>query len=780
MANQEHLIVNISANTRGLNAGLNKAQSKLASFGGKLKAVGSQLQTRLALPLIAGGGAAIKMAADFDKSMTKIKTLVGVAGAEVDAMASSVTKFANQAGVSSGEAADALFFITSAGLRGADAMAVLEASTKAAAIGLGETKTIADLATSAMNAYGIDTLGATDATDVLTAAVREGKLEANELAGAMGRTLPVASNMGIQFHEVGAAFAAMSRTGTNAAEASTQLNSIMMGIMKPTSDAEKAMRELGLSSQGLRQQIKDEGLLSVLETLRQASERNSGAFERVFGNVRALRGILDLTGKGAAVTAEIFQRMANTSGVTAAAFDELQKSSEFKLRQGLIELKNSFTDLGAVLMESLLPLFQNILKYVTGLFRGFGQLDPTIQQLVIGFAALATILPTVLTVLGSLSTVIAAINAPIVLVAAAIAGLIYYFDDIVNASILFKNAIKMNVQNILIRANEYFQKYLILPIKTAANLFREFEKEGLAGDFSGIIDNYFSESEEVSKDAAKKIAENFADTWEKNTAEKFSGMSQLFNKVKNQFTELFGGVGIVTPTVKAGAVAEKSPDLMSIFWGAKMPTDPIKNLATSTSWSKLNSNIETSSEKIKELEENRLKKLKETADAVSGAVSNAFGNMSNQLIASLGLADSGFEGFVKGLISTITQLIAMMLSAAISQSIAGATASGTATGPAAVFTTPAFIATAVGGVLSAFAAIPKFANGGIVSGPTLGLMGEYAGARNNPEVIAPLDKLQGMIGQTGQNVNVGGEFRIQGQDLVVALQRAERNRKRIL
>ena len=114
------------------------------------------------------------MAADFDKSMTKIKTLVGVAGADVDAMAAGVKEMANVAGVSSGEAADALFFITSAGLRGADAMAVLEAATKASAIGLGETATVADLATSALNAYGVENLSAVGATDVLTAAVRRG------------------------------------------------------------------------------------------------------------------------------------------------------------------------------------------------------------------------------------------------------------------------------------------------------------------------------------------------------------------------------------------------------------------------------------------------------------------------------------------------------------------------------------------------------------------------------------------------------------------------------
>jgi hypothetical protein len=77
-------------------------------------------------------------------------------------------------------------------------------------------------------------------------------------------------------------------------------------------------------------------------------------------------------------------------------------------------------------------------------------------------------------------------------------------------------------------------------------------------------------------------------------------------------------------------------------------------------------------------------------------------------------------------------------------------------------------------------AVAAFANGGIVSGPTLGLMGEYAGARSNPEVIAPLDRLKNLIGdRQAQQVNVGGEFRLQGQDLVVALQRAEKQRGRI-
>jgi hypothetical protein len=62
-----------------------------------------------------------------------------------------------------------------------------------------------------------------------------------------------------------------------------------------------------------------------------------------------------------------------------------------------------------------------------------------------------------------------------------------------------------------------------------------------------------------------------------------------------------------------------------------------------------------------------------------------------------------------------------------------------------------------------------FANGGIVSGPTMGLVGEYPGAQSNPEVIAPLDKLKEMIGGGG-----GGAFVLRGQDLLLSINRAQK------
>ena len=74
-----------------------------------------------------------------------------------------------------------------------------------------------------------------------------------------------------------------------------------------------------------------------------------------------------------------------------------------------------------------------------------------------------------------------------------------------------------------------------------------------------------------------------------------------------------------------------------------------------------------------------------------------------------------------------------------------------------------------GGASQPLTMFDEFASGGIISGPTYGLMGEYPGAQNNPEVVAPLDKLKDMIGGGG-----GGTFMLRGQDLLLSVNRAQK------
>lgn len=71
-------------------------------------------------------------------------------------------------------------------------------------------------------------------------------------------------------------------------------------------------------------------------------------------------------------------------------------------------------------------------------------------------------------------------------------------------------------------------------------------------------------------------------------------------------------------------------------------------------------------------------------------------------------------------------------------------------------------------IVQAIGVMP-FANGGVVSGPTLALVGEYAGASNNPEVIAPLDKLRTMLQPQGTVIGGNVHFEIDGRKLVGVL-----------
>ena len=82
-----------------------------------------------------------------------------------------------------------------------------------------------------------------------------------------------------------------------------------------------------------------------------------------------------------------------------------------------------------------------------------------------------------------------------------------------------------------------------------------------------------------------------------------------------------------------------------------------------------------------------------------------------------------------------------------------------------------------GVMIATMASLPKFAEGGIAYGPTLGLFGEYAGASHNPEVVAPLDRLRSLIAPQESG---GGavRFRIEGRDLVGVLSKVSRHNGR--
>ena len=842
---EQNLKINITGDSSKLKNALSSASSKLSNFGSKMQSVGKSLSTRLTLPLVAAGGAATKMAFDFDKSMTSIQALVGVSAEKVSEMGEAAKKMAVDTGKSSREAAEALFFITSAGLRGKEAMDVLEMSLKAAAVGLGETKTIADLSTSAMNAYGSESLSASGATDILTAAVREGKLEASALAGAMGGVIPLASNMGVSFDQVGAAMAAMSKTGTDAATGATQLTAILASLKKPSSQAVDALDAMGMSTEGVQQSLREKGLLDTLVMLQEGLKQTGQDTTALFPNIRALKGVLDLTGAGLEDNKKVFDALTDSMGATDKAFEKTAKSASFKMTQGFNAMKESLMEVGQVIMITVAPLIKRLGDFFTSLSEKFKALSPQTKKLIVVLAGIAAALGPVIAIIGTLMTMAPAIGAalsvmmgPIGLIVAgltAISVVIYknwagiksalvkignYFIELYNNSLPIQLAVDsliMNFKNMLAVGKFVFSTFSTI-IKTFAKNFMTlfkgigdiimgiftFDKDKIVQGFTDLADglknNVTSAFESIKTDAStlgSSVVDNFNEALQQKT------IAKIVIPVEMAVSGAGTSEGGVTPSGVSGGNGGDSG-----FGG--VPTRPMVTTATdgvsgAGIQTPISDMIAADTERLPTvmaeqqavLAENRLLALQqaEVFNQRAGQIINGgLQNIASGIGAALGSAITGGGNLAGKLSKVILGTIGSMamqlgkLAIGIGITLKKIQIAFKSLAPG-VAIAAGIALVALGSLFKAGASkigsgggrATAFANGGIVSGPTMGLVGEYPGARQNPEVIAPLNKLQGMIGESrgGGNINVTGEVRVDGQDLLIAIERANETAVRV-
>lgn len=161
-------------------------------------------------------------------------------------------------------------------------------------------------------------------------------------------------------------------------------------------------------------------------------------------------------------------------------------------------------------------------------------------------------------------------------------------------------------------------------------------------------------------------------------------------------------------------------------------------------------------------------------DAASGA-STAIGSLSEAMSGLSGIVGEGAAGWLtwganllKAISAALPQLAALF---AGETAVAGAGAmSSVASIP---YVGPILAIAAMASIVAAAATLPKFAEGALAFGPTVGMFGEYPGAAHNPEVVAPLNKLQDYIKPASSGFGEV-EFRIKGRDLVGMLRKTNR------
>ena len=160
-------------------------------------------------------------------------------------------------------------------------------------------------------------------------------------------------------------------------------------------------------------------------------------------------------------------------------------------------------------------------------------------------------------------------------------------------------------------------------------------------------------------------------------------------------------------------------------------------------------------------------------------VADVMGNLGRAVGGTAGAWLEWGQNVLQAIASAIPQILSLV-AAQKAQGIASTFAAGTgaaASVSAIPVVGPVLAIAAVASVLAALASIPKYAEGGLAYGKTLGIFGEYANASTNPEVVAPLSKLRDLIEPAG---GVGGEvvFRIAGRDLEGVLnKRSQVNRR---
>ncbi len=377
--------------------------------------------------VVAGlAGGAIKMATSFETSMQKIVGLVGVAQESVDEMRESVLALAGETARSPQELAEALFAVTSAGQRGDEAMATLEAAARAAAAGLGTTKDIALTVVGALQSYQAEGLTAADATDILTATVRAGNLEASELAGSLSRIIPIAQNAGVSLEELGGAVALVSGTGAATSEVITGLRAAIFQMSAPTAEAATALADAGVSADVLKETLAEDGLIAALQLVRQAAGDDDVIFRKLIGSSEAMTSATVLLGATNERLAATFGVVANFAGATDEAFAVAAETTAFQFQQALTNLKISAVELGA----TLLPIVRDVLEVFSDMAGMFADLNPRAQAMVItaigltgAMAALGLVIPPVTVAVTALATAVGALNVLMLAwVAAAVAA----------------------------------------------------------------------------------------------------------------------------------------------------------------------------------------------------------------------------------------------------------------------------------------------------------------------------------------------------------------------
>jgi len=412
--NLGRLVVNILVRREGIDKATaaftdfaKTAEVKLNRVAQKVRTVGYLTTAVFTYPMVAGTRSIINVAKDFEYEMQKIVGLTGVAQEEVDGWRNSVLSMSRAIGKGPVELAESLYFITSSGIRSAEALEVLRVSAMAAEAGLGETMEVADLVTSVLNAYTGTGITAAEVTDQLVAAVRVGKAEADEFASAIGQVIPIAAQLGVSFAELSGGIAAMTLQGASASNAAVYFKNLLNALMKEAGKTSPIFKNMNANWAELRRILREEGLLALMQKLYEINLKyDESLVKKLFPDIRAMTGELMLVGKNYEYNAQIIKEVIDSSGSLKGAWDAVSDTAKVKLDRALSSLQTSFVTLGKDIAEAIIPVIEDFVKWVEKLIRKFESLTAEQKKHKLEWIAIVAALGPVSLVLSSILYII--------------------------------------------------------------------------------------------------------------------------------------------------------------------------------------------------------------------------------------------------------------------------------------------------------------------------------------------------------------------------------------
>lgn len=428
MARARGVVIPIVADVRGLVKGIGNTEAQLNRLGKNIGRAGATLTRNVTLPIIGAGAAAIAFAADFNKGMANVATLLPQNTARVNELKQDIMDLGPATGKTLSDLTDGLYQVISAFGDTADTTKILEINARAATAGLATTTDAINLTSAVTKGYGDTSAAAVQqASDLALLTVRLGQTTFPELAASIGKTIPLASALSVSQEELFATMATLTGVTGGAAEVSTQMRGAMQSLLSPTADAAEAIKAAGFESG--KALIEQKGFAGAIQFLTDAAAKAGVPLQKFISSIEGQTFALALTGAQADEYQKKLKEMQKAQGTTDQAFVEATTgagAAAFGFAQLRANVEVMAVSLGDGLAPALNIVMENlkpVIDRIVDLSKRFANADKDTQSFVLKIIATVAAIGPMLMIIGKAITVFSTLRSMIIAVRAAQIGL---------------------------------------------------------------------------------------------------------------------------------------------------------------------------------------------------------------------------------------------------------------------------------------------------------------------------------------------------------------------